>query len=273
MMTDKFSRHLIVFLQFCLVCQKVYCDQVSPLKPINTTQLLEKIMENGLLDAIPGEVVIKLFDPLTDGLVSSSLKKLSEDPNYKVKLIGISGSEALRLADQHTDGLIRKRLQDSSSSLANVFNNLHSRFPDIEKEKTPKRTTRSVPQASEEDTKAGHSITADLSSSTNGLREKKNFDEMDRSGFSGFRGRRNFDEMDRSGFSGFRGRRNFDEMDRSGFSGFRGRRNFDEMDRTGFSGFRGRRNFDEIDRSGFSGFRGRRNFDEIDRSGFSGFRG
>lgn len=56
---------------------QVYCDQVSPLKPINTTQLLEKIMENGLLDAIPGEVVIKLFDPLTDGLVSSSLKKLS----------------------------------------------------------------------------------------------------------------------------------------------------------------------------------------------------
>ncbi|OXU29148.1 hypothetical protein TSAR_006550 [Trichomalopsis sarcophagae] len=97
--------------------------------------------------------------------------------------------------------------------------------------------------------------------------QKRNFDEIDRSGFSGFNKKRNFDEIDRTGFSGFN-KRNFDEIDRSGFSGFN-KRNFDEIDRTGFSGFN-KRNFDEIDRSGFSGFN-KRNFDEIDRSGFSGF--
>ncbi|KAF0295567.1 Orcokinin peptides type A [Amphibalanus amphitrite] len=65
-----------------------------------------------------------------------------------------------------------------------------------------------------------------LSGMTFGL-EKRNFDEIDRSGFSGF-AKRNFDEIDRSGFTGFAKRpqqssvqkRNFDEIDRSGFSGF-----------------------------------------------------
>merc|ERR1711962_1901708 len=72
-----------------------------------------------------------------------------------------------------------------------------------------------------------------------------------------------------SGGSQFRGltfgkqKRNFDEIDRSGFAGFVKRRpekkNFDEMDRFGFDGFVKRpfyqkKNFDEIDRVGFGGF-------------------
>ena len=79
--------------------------------------------------------------------------------------------------------------------------------------------------------------------------------------------RKNFDEIDRSGFARF-AKRNFDEIDRSGFARF-AKRNFDEIDRSGFARF-AKRNFDEIDRSGFARF-AKRNFDEIDNVGFRGF--
>lgn len=48
--------------------------------------------------------------------------------------------------------------------------------------------------------------------------EKRNFDEIDRTGFSGF-AKKNFDEIDRSGFDGFV-KKNFDEIDRVGFGSF-----------------------------------------------------
>nr|BAO00969.1 orcokinin [Nilaparvata lugens] len=49
--------------------------------------------------------------------------------------------------------------------------------------------------------------------------EKRNMDEMDRSGFSSFIKKKNFDELDRAGFDSFI-KRNFDEMDRAGFNSF-----------------------------------------------------
>merc|ERR1712226_729087 len=48
--------------------------------------------------------------------------------------------------------------------------------------------------------------------------QKKNFDEMDRSGFNNFV-KKNFDSMDRVGFNNFV-KKNFDEMDRMGFNDF-----------------------------------------------------
>merc|ERR1711993_175595 len=48
--------------------------------------------------------------------------------------------------------------------------------------------------------------------------QKKNFDEMDRSGFNNFV-KKNFDSMDRVGFNNFV-KKNFDEMDRMGFNNF-----------------------------------------------------
>ncbi|CAH0381636.1 unnamed protein product [Bemisia tabaci] len=51
--------------------------------------------------------------------------------------------------------------------------------------------------------------------------QKRNFDEIDRSGFNKFTHKRNFDEIDRSGFDSFvKRQRNFDEIDRAGFVGF-----------------------------------------------------
>uniref|UniRef100_R4FK46 Putative orcoquinin n=1 Tax=Rhodnius prolixus TaxID=13249 RepID=R4FK46_RHOPR len=50
--------------------------------------------------------------------------------------------------------------------------------------------------------------------------DKRNFDEIDRSGFNSFiKKKKNFDEIDRSGFDGFV-KRNFDEIDRVGFGSF-----------------------------------------------------
>ncbi len=46
---------------------------------------------------------------------------------------------------------------------------------------------------------------------------KKNFDEIDRSGFGSFV-KKNFDEIDRSGFGSFV-KKNFDEIDNAGFGG------------------------------------------------------
>ncbi|KAL0268679.1 UNVERIFIED_CONTAM: hypothetical protein PYX00_010521 [Menopon gallinae] len=48
--------------------------------------------------------------------------------------------------------------------------------------------------------------------------DKRNFDEIDRSGFNGFI-KRNFDEIDRSGFNSLV-KKNFDEIDRHGFNSF-----------------------------------------------------
>ncbi|GFG28748.1 hypothetical protein Cfor_02995 [Coptotermes formosanus] len=48
--------------------------------------------------------------------------------------------------------------------------------------------------------------------------QKRNFDEIDRSGFNGFV-KKNFDEIDRSGFDSFV-KKNFDEIDRVGFGSF-----------------------------------------------------
>ena len=48
--------------------------------------------------------------------------------------------------------------------------------------------------------------------------QKRNFDEIDRTGFNGFV-KKNFDEIDRSGFDGFV-KKNFDEIDRVGFGSF-----------------------------------------------------
>lgn len=48
--------------------------------------------------------------------------------------------------------------------------------------------------------------------------QKRNFDEIDRSGFNSFI-KKNFDEIDRSGFNSFV-KKNFDEIDRSGFNSF-----------------------------------------------------
>lgn len=48
--------------------------------------------------------------------------------------------------------------------------------------------------------------------------QKRNFDEIDRSGFNSFV-KKNFDEIDRSGFDGFV-KKNFDEIDRVGFGSF-----------------------------------------------------
>merc|ERR1712226_17835 len=48
--------------------------------------------------------------------------------------------------------------------------------------------------------------------------QKKNFDEMDRSGFNNFV-KKNFDSMDRVEFNNFV-KKNFDEMDRMGFNDF-----------------------------------------------------
>merc|ERR1712165_287584 len=48
--------------------------------------------------------------------------------------------------------------------------------------------------------------------------QKKNFDEMDRSGFNNFV-KKNFDSMDRVGFNNFV-KKNFDSMDRVGFNNF-----------------------------------------------------
>merc|ERR1712192_52533 len=79
--------------------------------------------------------------------------------------------------------------------------------------------------------------------------EKRGYDAM--SGLTFGKKKRNFDEIDISGFRGFQ-KGNFDEIDRSGFRGFQ-KRNFDEIDSSGFRGF-SKRNFDEIDRSGFNGF-------------------
>merc|ERR1711993_121811 len=64
--------------------------------------------------------------------------------------------------------------------------------------------------------------------------QKKNFDEMDRSGFNNFV-KKNFDPMDRVGFNNFV-KKNFDSMDRVGFNNFV-KKNFDEMDRMGFNDF------------------------------------
>merc|ERR1712179_440727 len=96
-------------------------------------------------------------------------------------------------------------------------------------------------------TKAGNSLEHVLDPE-----EKRGYDAM--SGLTFGKKKRNFDEIDRSGFRGFQ-KRNFDEIDRSGFNGFM-KRNFDEIDRSGFRGFakRAKKNFDEIDRAGFGGF-------------------
>jgi hypothetical protein len=48
--------------------------------------------------------------------------------------------------------------------------------------------------------------------------QKRNFDEIDRTGFNGF-AKKNFDEIDRSGFDSFV-KKNFDEIDRVGFGSF-----------------------------------------------------
>ncbi|XP_023727309.1 orcokinin peptides type A isoform X2 [Cryptotermes secundus] len=65
--------------------------------------------------------------------------------------------------------------------------------------------------------------------------QKRNFDEIDRTGFNGFV-KKNFDEIDRSGFDGFV-KKNFDEIDRVGFGSFVKRnapltlyRNYDKED-------------------------------------------
>jgi len=80
--------------------------------------------------------------------------------------------------------------------------------------------------------------------------QKKNFDEMDRSGFNNFV-KKNFDSMDRVGFNNFV-KKNFDSMDRVGFNNFV-KKNFDSMDRVGFNNFV-KKNFDEMDRMGFNDF-------------------
>merc|ERR1740124_553140 len=74
--------------------------------------------------------------------------------------------------------------------------------------------------------------------------------------------RRGFDSM--SGLTFGKEKKNFDEIDRSGFGAFVKRfpgpskKNFDEIDRAGFGAFVKRfpskRNFDEIDRAGFGAF-------------------
>ena len=86
-------------------------------------------------------------------------------------------------------------------------------------------------------------------------KSKKNFDEIDRTGFGRFV-KKNFDEIDRTGFGRFVSKKNFDEIDRTGFGRFV-KRNFDEIDRTGFGRFVKRpskKNFDEIDNVGFRSF-------------------
>nr|UES72888.1 orcokinin-A [Carausius morosus] len=65
-----------------------------------------------------------------------------------------------------------------------------------------------------------------------------------------FGGNKRFDPLSGKGFGSQK--RNFDEIDRSGFNGFV-KKNFDEIDRSGFDSFV-KRNFDEIDRVGFGGF-------------------
>ncbi|XP_018910551.1 uncharacterized protein [Bemisia tabaci] len=67
-------------------------------------------------------------------------------------------------------------------------------------------------------------------------RWEKRFDSLDGSTLG--EQKRNFDEIDRSGFNKFTHKRNFDEIDRSGFDSFvKRQRNFDEIDRAGFVGF------------------------------------
>ncbi|XP_066995747.1 orcokinin peptides [Anabrus simplex] len=65
-----------------------------------------------------------------------------------------------------------------------------------------------------------------------------------------FGGNKRLDTL--SGMSFGNQKRNFDEIDRSGFNSFV-KKNFDEIDRSGFDSFV-KRNFDEIDRAGFGSF-------------------
>lgn len=114
---------------------------------------------------------------------------------------------------------------------------------------------------------------------------KKNFDEIDASGFRGFVSKKNFDEIDRSSFNDF-GKRNFDEIDASGFRGFDkknlygsfdlDRRDLEKYQRLHFPDYFkiGRlgprsylKNFNDFDVARLQ----KKNFDEIDRSGFPGF--
>lgn len=65
--------------------------------------------------------------------------------------------------------------------------------------------------------------------------EKRNFDEIDRSGLSGFHFKRNFDEIDRFGPGNFL--KQFDDRtgERQHFGQNRLKKNFDEIDRFGFN--------------------------------------
>ncbi|XP_022171493.1 orcokinin peptides-like [Myzus persicae] len=66
-----------------------------------------------------------------------------------------------------------------------------------------------------------------------GFGQSKRFDTLSGVSFGGQK--RNFDEIDRSGFDRFV-KKNFDEIDRSGFDRFV-KKNFDEIDRSAFSSF------------------------------------
>ncbi|XP_026820115.1 orcokinin peptides type A-like isoform X2 [Rhopalosiphum maidis] len=66
-----------------------------------------------------------------------------------------------------------------------------------------------------------------------GFGQNKRFDTLSGVSFGGQK--RNFDEIDRSGFDRFI-KKNFDEIDRSGFDRFI-KKNFDEIDRSAFSSF------------------------------------
>ncbi|XP_063237951.1 orcokinin peptides type A-like [Bacillus rossius redtenbacheri] len=65
-----------------------------------------------------------------------------------------------------------------------------------------------------------------------------------------FGGNKRYDPLSGKGFGSQK--RNFDEIDRTGFNSFV-KKNFDEIDRSGFDSFV-KKNFDEIDRAGFGGF-------------------
>ncbi|XP_001947462.1 orcokinin peptides type A isoform X2 [Acyrthosiphon pisum] len=66
-----------------------------------------------------------------------------------------------------------------------------------------------------------------------GFGQSKRFDTLSGVSFGGQK--RNFDEIDRSGFDRFV-KKNFDEIDRSGFDRFV-KKNFDEIDRSAFNSF------------------------------------
>lgn len=216
------------------------------------------------VDRLNGGQFVELLDPIMDGQLSRIMeaikRKSPESFNRLVAVSDIPARQFLSILDNLSGGQV-------SAAFSNSFPSTFGR---------PRRASL--------DTMSGLSLGYSkksldpMSGVSFGAPSKRNFDEIDRTGFSGFAKRRSeFDELDRSGFSGFAKRRSeFDELDRTGFSGFAKRRSneFDELDRSGFSGFAKRRSneFDEMDRSGFSGFAKRFNFDELDRySGFTGF--